>query len=605
MVALTVILATPRANGYEISIYAAYPPYFWLLLILSLASGVFILVRQAFAEDRSHLWVAGFAVILTTASVVLLLPLLRGYAFYGRGDPLHYLGNVKDIQSTGHFGAEKTVGENFYPASHDLVANISYVTGLDPKLLLMLLPTLFFAFYAVSIYLLSRVLTNSHRQSLMLTAFGSLPLFGWMQSAFFPSCLTFFLLPFLLFLYYRARQPSSRTVEFAALFVLVLLSMPFFHPANGGPFLAIVLLSLCVGEWICKRSQQGCVGTSSPDVPILRGLSLNPTTILIVVWFLWFSSTRMFELSVQEIYKVLTFSGSETQAFLERGPVSLSLLIRAWLLSYGPLILYSGLAVTVGFRACTGLFFRQGKAEPKQVGLFVMFAIFVVLFLLAALGALRFGSPRLWIYIIFSAALLSGLGLHDLLKGGLLKRLRVPIVTVLLVAAGVMGMLSVHPSPLTYGSNQQITAMDLDGARWFFDHDSEELLIDELAFIQRYYVAAVKGSRVWPRNVRDVVPEEARRPPEHFGYDRGQTYGEASDKDRYFISDKLSRAWYAEGLVRRYETFSLWTPEDFERLEEDSTVSRVYSNGEFETFYITAESREVLGVNDQFHFPAP
>jgi hypothetical protein len=132
--------------------------------------------------------------------------------------------------------------------------------------------------------------------------------------------------------------------------------------------------------------------------------------------------------------------------------------------------------------------------------------------------------------------------------------------------------------------------MDLEGARWFFDHRNEDLTIDELAFIQQYYYAALRGAGAPARNILNVEAVEDRRPPDHFGADAGQTYGQASGEDGYFISDKLSRTWYLEGLVRRYEAFWRWTPKDFERLDEDSTVNRIYSNGEFETFYIRVKS---------------
>ena len=68
---LIIIATTPPAGGYEISVYAAYPGYFWLFLIVSAAIGVYILVTQAFKENSSRLWLAGLAVIVLVNTIVL------------------------------------------------------------------------------------------------------------------------------------------------------------------------------------------------------------------------------------------------------------------------------------------------------------------------------------------------------------------------------------------------------------------------------------------------------------------------------------------------------------------------------------------------------
>src|SRR5713226_6617910 len=123
MAALGLIVSRPPASEYEISIYEAYQPYLWLLIVLGLASGAYVLVGQALEETGSDLWLVGFALLQLTSGIVLLLPLLRGYVFYGAIDPMYHVGFVRDIQSMGRFEGPKTIGENVYPVSHILATS--------------------------------------------------------------------------------------------------------------------------------------------------------------------------------------------------------------------------------------------------------------------------------------------------------------------------------------------------------------------------------------------------------------------------------------------------------------------------------------------------
>lgn len=117
--ALTIIAKIPPASGYEISIYEAYPWYFWVFIITSIFMGQIILVRSALSSDKSdRLCFFGFLAIITTNIILLFMPFIRGYATYGRGDVLSHIGHIKDILRTTSFGTD-----NFYPLDHILTAS--------------------------------------------------------------------------------------------------------------------------------------------------------------------------------------------------------------------------------------------------------------------------------------------------------------------------------------------------------------------------------------------------------------------------------------------------------------------------------------------------
>ena len=152
ILASIIIAKTPPASDYEISIYDAYPGYFWVFIITSIFMGQIILLKSAFSSDKNDkIWVSGFLAILTTNVILLFMPFIRGYATYGRGDVLSHIGYIKDILRTASFGTN-----NFYPLDHIVTASLSYITSINVEPAVNIIPPIFSLFYIISIYFLAR-----------------------------------------------------------------------------------------------------------------------------------------------------------------------------------------------------------------------------------------------------------------------------------------------------------------------------------------------------------------------------------------------------------------------------------------------------------------
>ena len=80
---LYILLNTPPVRGYEISIYGAYPPFFWLLFALTFILGITLTIY--FIVRSVDLWRYSLSAILIANTVVLFLPTIRNYGFYARG----------------------------------------------------------------------------------------------------------------------------------------------------------------------------------------------------------------------------------------------------------------------------------------------------------------------------------------------------------------------------------------------------------------------------------------------------------------------------------------------------------------------------------------
>jgi len=618
---IIIVFGAPPASGYEISIYAAYPTHFWLLIVGSYACGIILLVRQAFASEGSSCGVWGFAAILLTNSIVLLLPVFRGYAFYGFADPGAQTGFVKDIMLQGRFGAAATLREDVYPATHILVASISYATGLDSRTLIMLAPAGFFIFYELMIFMLSRRVANSHGQSLLIIAFGTPLLLSWFQATFLPSILTFFLLPFVLFLYYK-NMLAPAGIAHNVSFILASLLLPFSHP---GDTLAFILVFLCFGVSLIiyrrlVRSHIGSkfLGSSSAEsngilaflstsfeklsrhqaeralttvaVPVSSLIKSIP--ILLIAWFVWFSTFNTFSISVKGFHDWLIYGTGESQAslylsWLRRVNAPMLEGIRIFLNTHGQTVPYFVLSIIVSSLFWMKLILSRKDVNLNHMMFFSLFLAFAMLTPLSFVSGFQITYKRTLPYAIFASIIVCGLGSYKWIKGSGHKTIATCIIVTILLASATIGVFNVHWSPFIRAANQQVTAMELDGMRWFLQYQIKDHLIDQIA-LQQYSIAAVLlGSGGLPSNMRWGT-DESYRAPDHFGYDRNRMYGESYEQNRYFLLNKLSQIWEREGTPE-YTAFWRFTPTDWLSLRNDISVQRVFDNGEFQVFYIVSQ----------------
>jgi hypothetical protein len=590
--ALIIVFLTGSAARYEISIYSTYPLSFWLLIITSLTLGIFILLIEAFCSRESNWWLMGLTIVMLSNSIIFLLPLFRGYFTidnygYGSTDYLQHIGFARDIQQTGHLGSPMSPGENFYPAVHILIVFLAYTTNVNIEPLFILSRPFFYAFYLVSLYLLAQKLTKNRKYGLLTIVFGSVPIFQSLHLVMIPMMTSFFLLPFLLFLYFSSMGISNKTPCYKISFLLLLLAMPFYHPINGGISLLIVFLSLIVSPYIYKIllfSEK--IRNSLYELRRLH--NWNPLIILFTSWFIWFSSFNFFKWNVVALYKALQGIGaSESMHSLIFGThiIVPKLPVTEWLIhtlkTSGAHILYLLLSAPLPFR----LFILRKKDLPEQLQPYLVFLCLLYVIFLTAVPITFFfphaiGFCRMLLYPIFASTFINGV-----ISGSLLARkprLALAItVTVVLITLPI-SILNIHSSPWVLRANPQVTHAEVQGMSWFLSHRNEELLIDQTFFNQRIMSVGLLGAQNIPSKIRTWEDSFA---PDHFGYHKQNTYGSSYKLDRYFLSNTLSRIFY-ESILPRYQNSWRWTPEDFNRLERDPTVSRIYSNGDFEVFYV-------------------
>src|SRR5438046_2840109 len=130
------------ATKYEVSIYSAVSPIFWVLVMVAVGTSFLLCLAETIRRKGYDKWPWGPLLSIPSMALIQLLPLIRGYYLYGRNDVLTYIGTTIDLRSSGHLAAD-----NFYPLLHmmsvevSLLASSSLATDFE-----LILPLLYLVF---------------------------------------------------------------------------------------------------------------------------------------------------------------------------------------------------------------------------------------------------------------------------------------------------------------------------------------------------------------------------------------------------------------------------------------------------------------------------
>jgi len=581
LAAVAVVIVTPPPNGYELSLYDAYPPLFWALPIgAMLLGGLAIIASVGVPDDRS--WVFGLAVVLLTNALLSLLPFARGYWMHGRSDAMSHLGFVHDIAGSGE------VGGNIYAPMHLLTLALAEATGTDPRTVAMVVPVVFSGlFFAGMFYLLVFVL-DSRAQVLFGLPFAMLPVLRHAHLDFRPFDLSVMLVPLVLALFFKSQRTPTPAVR--ATFVLVLLSLLLYHPLTA--LFVIAAFSLYLAARYAPR-------ISEPYATPTSLLSLS-----VAVYLAWYSNFSGVIRRFVRTYETL-FGESEgeapadayTRTVEETSPELIDLLQIATI-SFGLEFVLFGLAFAAAGVTAALLLWGEYTLNTRSVlflGTAVLFSLGGLSFLLIDLIV---PSERPWQVAKIAAVVVTGqlfyllLTRFDAVRSR--KRLRIALsagaVCVLLVLI-VLSTFSLYQSPMGSESNQQVTQMEFEGAEWLTTHGSAADEFSEFGLRYYRFHDALYGTDPEPFPFEGRTPQ--RPPPDRFNYTSHDTLGESYAVDSYLLLGERGRVVYPETFAD-YPEFWRFTPADFERLEADHTVDRLYDNGDV-TQYLVEGAAEASG----------
>ena len=599
---LCVIIVTPPASEYEISIYDAYPVYFWIILIGSVVCGISILLIQAFSKNHDRWWIAGLSLIILANSIFLFLPEFRGYALYGRWDTLSHLGYIRDILDTGHTGEQ-----NLYPLTHILAFEVISVAQVSIESILPLFFVLFSALYIVNMHLLSRHLSANFGKVLLVTAFAAPLIYSLFHVNINPNILAIYSLPLLLYFYHRREQDVTKRFRNSILMILLAFSVTFFHP-----IVALFAISVFAAYKLAHFTYYRFVSQSDKQFDIRQQVGMKFTRvalIMLVTFTAWYLSFMVMQNYILVGYDWLTdeagiSAGAREVESAAGAEIAATQLIELFIYRYGAIMI---MLVIAGI-SCL-IVIRRSLFLKKNVD--YMNWVFTLLFLLGfAIFAFEMLAPvgentilRTTKFPLFIGVPLCGLVLYDSIVGNMAKnslrsrfrQILLPFTTwlVILTLTGLC-IGSTYASPRTNKESTHVTQMEIDGFRWIKESRNPRIAMTSVTSTTIYnFVEYMDGlEEYYSRTHKSFVFGEEL--PTHFGYDEydyiAQNYdfrhlGHA-DVFRYIYLKELDKAkpmFYPENVRGR---INQWTETDFIRLMSDPSVDQIYANDGFEVWRV-------------------
>lgn len=568
VVALVLIDRYSPATGYELSVYESVPRLTWICLIGALAGGTGVVVHQAFRERQSRYWLLGFFVLLLSISIILVLPVFKGYYLYGSGDTTAHATWMRQISSEGHFWE----GDN-YPITHILGGQLAQLSAAQAELISEFIPVLFSLLFILFSCLLARSVLPKKGQALLAAA-AIAPFFNYYHVCVYPQALSIMLLPLVFYLYFQCRLTASRS--YTALFVAVLLWFPYSHPATSAT-LIFGFLSAEVSKliWRLRRGAETALSRKG-----LNRITWGPTLISSVTFLTWISAYEIFASTVRRSLGWLRRDITEVahveilERTLEQQHLDIRQQAELVLRMFGDNLIYLALSALALLLVAWGWWRRRQELNELftlSLPFLVSGPVWVLIFvttLRVTVGRLLGANIMMWATPVFASY-----ALYEMVARW--KRAGLLVVAPVFIGASVLGILSVYQSPYILQPSWHITHADIRGSQWFSAHRHAETR------------TAVLGEVTALRMRSSAMPD-------HFAYPEVEVLGDLLEQDFYVLINTRFRIAPAHPILASTMlsdpaiASSGFNESDFARLQDDRTADQVYGNGGLDVMWIGA-----------------
>lgn len=557
-----ILIKNNPATGYEISIYVSTPPLVWIFLIGSAIGGISIIVHQAFSKEKNNFWLVGFFILILNNFIILSMHAFKGYFQYAGSDHNCHLSWIKNLIESGHFESG-----NIYPILHIFGSQISEICNISPDIVVKYLPPfLSIVFLMLFMYALAKSSVFEKGQVLLASAASCVLFFNCLHVQVYPHTFSVLLFVPILYLYFRTLEKPSW--QFNLLFILLLILLPYTHP-SGALTMIFLLIAMELAR-IAHDRKYNLKGTVSK-------IAINPILISVITFFMWLSSFTLFGVKLSSLRSSIVEPYTSTE-FITLKVITARLewidVVEYNLKMYGDTVMYIILASIAGAIIIKKIF----KKEEGTRYLFILFIFFLVCILVEYILFIGVGSENAGrmlnlLYMMTVAPVLVGFVLYELFKNT--KRvLAITTVVIIITLTSTVSVFSVYHSPWISSPSWHITNIDVKGSNWFLSHSNSTLKFDAMG---------IDAS---------LIQGKIGLIPAHFGYSSHETLGESLAQDCYAVINKRCKLANADPIVvkTRISMASGWgfDEEDFDRFECDPSVAKLYSNGEFDTFFVYA-----------------
>jgi len=571
------------ATGFEPSIYAATPPALWAILIFSLIFGICIVVHGIYAselEDHKS-WILGLTLILLVYTTMLALWIIKGYALWGTGDPMSHLGTTQDLIANYH-----SETDNFYPITHIFLAQLSQICGISVLIPYKCLPLIFGVLCIPFMYMFAKSVLPEKGQVILATVASTTFVLGWYLNLM-PNALSNLMMPLAIFLLIKSFSPG--TVQWRILFVVIIFLYPPFHP---NPAFALLLISVTL--WLPSKIKAISSGKTTEHTASVFKINF-PASLLLLIWTItWISSFYLWDMLIRNTHKLLIGNAGmhvERMAEMMQYAQGYGYSVTEYFFKvYGGVLVFILLAV-----AALPVIWKRMSTETNYRSLAALYGPLAAFSLgLVALYFSNIGSSpsRFLIYITIICIMFTGFMLYEIMQRirrsystKHVYKLAALLVAVTLSAVSINGIATLYPSHYTLSISGQSTRTEIAGMDWFLHRKDigKELTNFSIAPARFADLLLTPDERRTRSDIHQFLAANLQL-PFHFGYDKNPTLGSFYCHDTYLVlNEKDSRIYqdmYPEMAKIRF------LPEDFENLNRDTSLDRLYANGGFDSYYI-------------------
>lgn len=570
------------ADGYEVSIYASTPIGVWVGLAIAYLATVVVTLRDTKGGfSRLALVLGGLATF-----VIVALPVLRGYRYYGHHDALTHLGWSRELAA-----GDRAFFELFYPAGHTMSVFYADTFGLSIEHGAMLMVATFLGLFLLFVPFVVRTMTRDRRATAIAAFSGFLLLSVTNVSGgvmFHTFSLGVFFFPLVLFVLLRTIiEPEPKRIGPVKVSnntlwtVLAGSTLVFVHP-QVALNLIILVFAILVLYLVYRRLQASTLleGLDDRERPTIRPPYVA-FAVIGLVWVLWITQFgHVFVVGQRVLFAVedLLLGTGEIGRTVEDQGASADAIGISLVELFVKLFLISSLyTVAAALVVLVSLWSRVTTEFTRTVVVYFGLAggVMIPFFLAHFLGDVSHLFFRHVGFAMVFATVLGAIGLFWI-SSILLGRFRpVPVRTIGLFLAAIaltMSLVVVYPSPYIAQQNHHVSSYEYEGYDLAFEHHDEAIGFSGIRQSPDRYVDAIGDDR----NIATVGPvfeEDLRENPAATRGDAFYLPVTKSDRDRETIAYRELR--YSDRAMTE--------------LADTPHVHRIQANDEFTLYYVDGE----------------
>lgn len=549
------------AKGYELSIYNQ-SQLIWLGLIICEVIGFIVLYKNISMNNKNFVLVfIGSFMIVLTKFIVLVLPYLRGYIFISHGDTLTHVGIIKDILIFN------SIGDNFYPITHLLYSIFSLSTGLSPETVIKYLTPILSIVYLLFILVLGKkIFPKGNIKNYIFIAMGVI--YSTYFYAMSPNGLSILFLPLIILCL------LSKDIRYVVILTIFLAILPFFHPLT-----ALITISFIIGIFIIK-----CVNDKYLHVFKFNTIGNNRYFLLGLIGFesiifvSWVLSVHRFYKNLRELVSALVSNVDDSMLLSSMNSKLTKMDIKGIDIIILAFKMYTiEIIFIIFFIISIYILYRRRKYKDDGNYIICCFLALIVLMTYGATltniipGMESLAGHRALIYLLAILPLSIGYCLE--FGGGIKTRY---IFVAILICASAFTMVNIYKSPYVNYPNEQVTQMDLNGMKWALDSKEPQRNINTIISNPERFSAAIYGNR-------DTKTTDSffGTIPDHFKYRLDHGDPSKTLDPGYLVIPEYDKQLY----LTVWKNIGRFDLSDFDKIDLDGLSSRVYTNGEVNTYY--------------------